>query len=462
MKKRATSVILSVALCSTLAPATALAATDGATAAEAPQPSNAAAPETPSAQATAEAPAAAAPVAEAPAAAAPAAEQPANQLGAQDAAQPADAAPADNYIPRGDIAVAKSGESAFDTENTEVYKAARTDKLDFGFAFGTSAIKNNMSDIEKAYFPNGPVPGSAIALSNVKSNFKVTITFPKGVVAPTDAASYAFKSLQGSNYAGGPESGMFTFSDVPEITQLPDGSTEVGIGFMLKDPAAYSTYDKLHTAVFAEPNYLTLLAKGVGLDGTEAGKQYTVYGKVSGIMNATAKFGGMEIPFDFVWGPALQDKGVGTTLGSDGTDFTRKSLEGPEKDAISLTFKVIESIPWTDLTPATPIEPEKTPDEPKLVDPQPVDPKPVDPKPTDPKVTPESPKAETPAVTEVAEKPAAEKTVAASDAAPVQKTVKPSAALPQTGDAALPAAGILATLVGAAGVALARLRRLSK
>ncbi|MDD7369319.1 MAG: hypothetical protein PUG40_04790 [Berryella intestinalis] len=461
MKKRATSVILSVALCSTLAPATALAATDGATAVEAPQPSNAVAPEAPSAQATAEA----------SVAAAPAAEQPANQLGAQDAA------PADNYIPTGDIAVAKSGESAFDTENTEVYKAARTDKLDFGFAFGTSAIKDNMSDIEKAHFSNGAVPGSQIALSNIKSNFKVTITFPKGVVAPTDAASYAFKSLRDSNYAGGPESGMFTFSDVPEITQLSDGSTEVGIGFMLKDPAAYSTYDKLHAAVFAEPNYLTLLAKGVGLDGTEAGKQYTVYGKVSGIMEGTAKLDGREIPLDFVWGPALQDKGVGKTLGSDGTDFTRKSLEGPEKDAISLTFKVIESIPWTDLAPATPIEPEKTPDEPKPVDPQPadpkpvdpkpvdpqpVDPKPVDPKPIDPKVTPESPKAETPAVTEVAEKPAVEKTVAVSDAAPVQKTVKASAGLPQTGDAALPAAGILATLVGAAGIALARLHRLSK
>ncbi|MDY3128707.1 MAG: LPXTG cell wall anchor domain-containing protein, partial [Berryella intestinalis] len=65
-------------------------------------------------------------------------------------------------------------------------------------------------------------------------------------------------------------------------------------------------------------------------------------------------------------------------------------------------------------------------------------------------------------VTEVAEKPAVEKTVAVSDAAPVQKTVKASAGLPQTGDAALPAAGILATLVGVAGIALARLRRLSK
>lgn len=311
----------------------------------------------------------------------------------------------------GDIAVAKKGESSFTTEHDAVYRAKAEDKLSFGFAFKTSGIKDQMTDVEKRFYGSAEPPRDSIALSDVTSTFEAQLTFPAGVRPPTDPSAYEFKSLAGTDFSGGAASGMYVVKGAAKAVSQSDGTTRVTVTFELADPTAYVTYAKLHDAVFAEPAYLTLVVSGVDVSAAPIGKNLTVTGTVGGSMGAKASVLGQERDFSFAW-EAVQDKDVAEGAIGDGTDAVLDAAA----EAIQLTLQIEKA------------------DKPVPEDPIPV----PDPTP-DPDPTP------TPAPT--------------PDQTPGRTVVAP-VVLPVTGDSPIgPAASLLVLAASAAALAVVRMRR---
>lgn len=317
----------------------------------------------------------------------------------------------------GDIAVAKKGEALFTTEHDAVYKAKAEDKLSLGFAFKTSSIKDQMTDVEKRFYGSAEPPRDSIALSGVTSAFEAQLTFPAGVRPPTDPSAYAFKSLAGTDFSGGAASSMYAVKDAAKVVSQSDGTTKVTVTFELADPVAYATYAKLHDAVFAEPAYLTLVVSGVDVSAAPEGKNLTVTGTVVGSMGAKASVFGQERDFSFAW-EAVQDKDVTEGAIGDGTD----AVLDEAAEAIQLTLQVE-----------------------KAGKPVPEDPTPVPTPIPDPDPTPTPAPAPTPDL--------------APDPQPGRTVVAP-VALPVTGDGPIDlAASLLALAAFAAALAAVRMRR---
>ncbi len=192
---------------------------------------------------------------------------------------------------------------------------------------------NGVQDPDEMSLGGAEVPRDGIALSDVSSAFEMQLTFPAGVKPPTDPMAYAFKSLSGTDFAGGAASGMYVAKGAARVSPQADGTTRVAVSFELADPAAYGTYAKLHDAAFAEPAYLTLVVSGVDVSTAHEGKDLAVVGTVGGSVSAKAVVLCQERDFAFNW-EAVQDKDVAAI--GDGTD----AVPDQTSQTIQLTLQV--------------------------------------------------------------------------------------------------------------------------
>lgn len=213
------------------------------------------------------------------------------------------------------------------TEKDKVYETTKDAEVDFTGALYVSAVKEQMRAVEKAYPLVSENMFSMIRLSDVKSEFVATLALPDEM---------EFVNLQGALA----EEGAF---EVTEVTADVANKT-AAVKMQLKNAASITNYKMLRDAVMGMPDVLKVVVRGVKFTtAAQPDTNYTVLGRVKGMMKATATLYQNQIPFEFSW------EGV---QHPDGKDVT-----APNDQIIQFTLKYVEKAPQPQPQP----EPDVTP-----------------------------------------------------------------------------------------------------
>lgn len=207
-------------------------------------------------------------------------------------------------------------------DSIKVRPVVRGDQLNYVGRLDVKEIQDKIEAIAAQYRANTDEEKQKINLSNVKSTFTTTITFPEGLTLP--------ENLKGN--VTFTENGLFKIDSVKKA----DTGNGVTVTLGLKD--AFTNFKDLESAVLSVPRILEVSVKGVTVaDDAPYDKKFTAVGNVSGSFYGEAKKDNSSKIFAFSWN-AVQSTSENSS-GKDGLGAGKDENNTTAEDN-SITYTV--------------------------------------------------------------------------------------------------------------------------
>ena len=258
----------------------------------------------------------------------------------------------------GDIAIRKSGETAFDTEKDAIYSVEPGGTYDLGLRIGTHPIKNQMQQNYNLATFNGLYPaGKYLTLNGTESVFTAVLTFPESIdVSDIDTTETSdIWKLQSYNPADNTYNNAYTDQSSADI--YDEQLTECGkydITDIQKDTAQnqltitmtfntdnlqkdnYNHLECLYQAVMSTPDYLSIIVPDVKVKNEYDGKVNTISGTLHGNFHSLVG-SNIRQEMNFSWDGIQDETGKDANTAASGITLSYQHVSEKPVEPSSVT-----------------------------------------------------------------------------------------------------------------------------